>query len=205
MKNRILVTTAGVACLVVGAHSFAKGDRQFPISLAEMENRVAERFVAMDSDASGDIDLDEFANSDFGPGRKADRRRHGAKKHFPGKGRMGPGRMSGRLSPEERQARMSQVESEIFRLMDSDQDGAVSAQEFSSADKRAIRKQAHKRIRFADLDTDSDGVLSRDELPNPVARMSVMDTDGDGLITREEMRTARQSWRDAKGARDSNG
>ncbi|MEM7077276.1 MAG: EF-hand domain-containing protein [Pseudomonadota bacterium] len=192
MRYRIINLAAGVACLAFAAGSAADNrERKFPISLAEVENRAAEHFAQMDGDGSGTINIDEFMAFEHpraGMRKGAMGQRNQARRGGP---RIGP-----RLSPEARAERKEQVEDEVFRLLDADGDGAVSAAEFADADRRAIRKQARKRVRFATLDDNGDGTLSADELPNPAARMAGMDTDGDGLITRAEMRSAREAWRE---------
>jgi len=39
-------------------------------------------------------------------------------------------------------------------------------------------------------DKNGDGVLTKDEFPPFVAKMSMMDTNGDGTVTRDEMKAA---------------
>jgi Ca2+-binding EF-hand superfamily protein len=51
----------------------------------------------------------------------------------------------------------------------------------------------HRERMFDRLDRNGDGVLSADELPDPIARLEAMDADGDGTVTAEEARAFRQS------------
>ncbi|MEM9624323.1 MAG: hypothetical protein AAF993_21970, partial [Pseudomonadota bacterium] len=43
------------------------------------------------------------------------------------------------------------------------------------------------------LDTDGNGLLTTDEMPDPADRLRQADGDGDGQVTRAEMRAARQN------------
>ena len=80
------------------------------------------------------------------------------------------------------------VDAEVFALLDTNGDGAISAAEHSAGDKRAIHRTARKPAMFKHLDENGDGALELSELSGPVERLRAADTDGDGTVTRVEMR-----------------
>lgn len=72
-----------------------------------------------------------------------------------------------------------------MRAMDSDNDGAISRDEFMTGHRNAD-------ARFAAIDADKDGAVSREEFlaagrDNREARFKAMDSNSDGRLTREEL------------------
>lgn len=85
-----------------------------------------------------------------------------------------------------------------FAEIDSDGNEQISRAEFDAApmphhtpgrrDMRAAGRDMMREHMFMALDTDGDGSLSRDDLPDMAGRLAQMDDDGDGLVTRAEAR-----------------
>lgn len=103
-----------------------------------------------------------------------------------------------------------------FATLDADGDGRISAEEFAAGrrgparaaadqasgprdEHRAARMQQFREQRFASMDTDGDGYISRAEFDAPrAARFSALDANGDGVIDADEQ-AARHGMRDGKG------
>jgi Ca2+-binding EF-hand superfamily protein len=79
------------------------------------------------------------------------------------------------------------VETEMFALLDADKDGAISDTEYAAANKREKEQLARKRAMFKMLDTNADGRLAQEEMPNPEKRLRALDTNNDGVVDRSEM------------------
>ena len=199
LKRATLV--AGIACataLVANSVAYAEpatgrghhGGDHFPIDIAQMEARAAERFAEVDGDGDGLISASEFEQA-------APR----GFRHKPGKrGRHGRGRMH--RGGDERSASRAAVKAEMFALLDTDGNGNISQTEYEVAD-RQTRRTAMQRVMFKRLDADGDGSLTQGELPNRAARLRAADADGDGLVTREEMKAARDERASARAAETS--
>lgn len=178
-SQRSFISAAGISAamaLLLASASASASDR-FPISIADVEARMAERISEADTDANGSIDLEEFMNVSFD--------RKGGGHHRRGARHM--------RKPQPTDEQRAAVQANAFELLDSDADGSISEAEFNQADGRQVRKQARKQAMFSHLDEDGNGLLSSDELPDPAARLRSADSDGDGLVTRQEMRDARQN------------
>ena len=188
------MTCAGALSLLMAATTHAAGHgpgERFPINLSELETRAQERFASVDTNASNSIELDEFLAAE---GPRHPRRGHAQKRMR--KQHMAP-RHHGRGQVHDRDPQLAEemrglVKDQTFSLLDTDGDGNVSAEEFDSADHRAIRHEARKRAMFAHLDADDSGSLSVGEMPSRLERLRGMDTDGDGQVTRQEFRAARR-------------
>ncbi|MEE4281315.1 MAG: hypothetical protein V2I41_05195, partial [Pseudomonadales bacterium] len=170
--------------VVISALVFAApGQERFPISIAEVESKTAQRFTKIDTDQSGSIDLSEFEQAK--PQRHQNRGKHGTR-HADGRkqGHSGGPRLAQRAALREA------TEEEMFLLLDSDGDGAISKEEHHSADLRETRVLAQKRAMFKQLDKDQDALLTPREMPNPAERLRQADTDNDGSVTRAEMHAA---------------
>ena len=98
-----------------------------------------------------------------------------------GMGHRGP---DGGPTPQEREA----FQADLYKALDTDHNGQLSQAEFSKAWETA--RTMMKTQMFAKLDKNGDGVLTKDEFPPSVAKMSAMDTNGDGTVTRDEMKAA---------------
>ena len=172
--------------VVISALAFAApGQDRFPISIAEVESRTAERFAKMDSDESGSVDLQEFEQA-----KPQRRQKEGGRKHgHPMRSKQGGERHA------QKQALREAAAEEMFILMDTDGDGVISQEEHRSADSRKNRVLAQKRALFKQLDKDQDAVLTADEMPDPAERLRQVDADNDGVVTRAEMHAARAQRR----------
>lgn len=85
-----------------------------------------------------------------------------------------------------------------MRAMDTDNDGAISRDEFMAGHQTAD-------ARFAAIDADKDGAVSREEFlaagrDSREARFKAMDSNGDGRLTREELDARRTAMFDAMDA-----
>ena len=89
----------------------------------------------------------------------------------------------------EAQQRRQEARTRDFQIGDADGDGQLSAEEYG--DMPAALEATRQRRTFARFDLNADGVLTPEEFPSAVARLRTLDTDGDGLLTREEMRAGR--------------
>jgi len=103
----------------------------------------------------------------------------------PGMG-MGPGMGPyGGMTDAQRQT----FDADLFKALDTDGNGQLSPTEFAKAHETMhamMKKQA-----FVRLDTNKDGVLTKDEFPPFAQHAAAMDTNGDGKVTREEMQAGK--------------
>jgi Ca2+-binding EF-hand superfamily protein len=168
---------------MVGAIALAGPDgERFPVSIADVESKAAERFASLDVDKSGAIDLAEFeAAKHKQRGERSPR--HDAPRHPKVRKHMG--------SHGQRQAMRAAIEEEMFTIIDSNGDGMISKTEHQNSKPRETRALARKRAMFKQLDQDQDQLLTLSEMPNPAERLRRVDADDDGLVTKAEMRAAR--------------
>ncbi len=180
------ISLAGaLGAIGLAATASASPADRFPISISDVEAKVQTRFNEADTDANGEISLDEFQAVE-GPSR-----RHKGR-HFRHHG-AGRGFAAGGFDGAQREDMREAMKSNLFSLLDSDADGNISSSEFDAADHRALRKQARKQTLFEHLDADGNGALSSTEMPNPAARLQAADADNNGEVTREELREARRA------------
>lgn len=198
---------ASLSCTPLAA-SAAPDDKQgqprFPIDLAEVAQRQADRFARLDADGDGWVELTEFEASDFKPPHRAKRWQRRAQVNWDAKGstdeRAEPphnAKHKAKRKAKHKEMR-SAVKAEMFTLLDANQDGVLSDSEHA-AQTRATRQLATKRVLFRSWDTDQDQRLSLAELPSRAERLQAADADGDGLITRTELREHRRARRSAEG------
>lgn len=196
---------AGVSICIAGATWAAPNSDRFPISIADLEAKAAERFANIDSDKSGDIDMDEFEAAEMQhphPGaNRGEKQRHGTQKqegsHADGH-RAGKHRRGGSAGATMRAEMRAATQAELFSILDADEDGHLSQAEFTADGQRKARVQAQKRAVFKGLDRDGNSLLTADEFPRSLARLSAADVDQDGLITKAEMRALRAQHRSTR-------
>jgi len=140
----------------------------------KMKERGAKVFAMVDTNGDGEITDIEFLAAET-PRGGGHRMRHG-------KGHHGP-RMT--------QAQQQTFEADLFKALDTDGNGELSAAEFAKV--HETMQTMMKKNAFVRLDSDGDGVLGKDEFPPFPQRMAAMDTDGDGTVTRDEMSAAKQA------------
>ena len=222
MKSLTLLTgTAliGFTVLGVSAAEPTEGQRMernpFPIDIAEAEARAGARFTALDANSDGKVTREEF-DAGHEPGSRGMMGGMGAGHHgMHHRGGMGGGMRGwepdldaddpeaavdedGRAAMRESfQARMAELDPEIFKRLDADADSKLSAEEFSMAKVHAARQAVMGDKMFARLDRNADGSLTKDEMPDVVARLREMDTDEDGTVTDTEARAYRRAKRTA--------
>ena len=177
---------AGVSICIAGATWAAPNSDRFPINIADLEAKAAERFANIDSDQSGNIDMDEFEAAKMQhphPGSHASG--HGGRKHRRGDS-------AGATKHAEMRAA---TQAELFSILDADGDGHLSQTEFTAVGQRTARVQAQKRAVFKGLDRDGNSLLTADEFPRSLARLSAADADKDGLVTKAELQALRAQHR----------
>lgn len=173
-KRRVALLSVGFVSLAVAAVWAAPGRLEFPVSVADLEARGSETFGRVDSDSSGEITREEFADAQARDGSRRPRHdRRPARHYFAGVWR-------GQRDGDE------EFEAEVFAILDVDGDGQLSATEFSMKKQQAARQLSLTTKRFDRLDADGSGTLGMNEFP--ARRMQNLDLDGDGEITRQEMR-----------------
>jgi len=164
------------------------------MDLSKMTERAAKVFNSADANSDGKITQAEFLaakppHGAGGPGSEAPGM-HG--QHGPGMGMQGPAMGMGHhgagpdggFTPQEREA----FQADLYKALDTDHNGQLSQAEFSKAWETAHTMM--KTQMFKKLDKNGDGVLTKDEFPPFVAKMSAMDTNRDGTVSRDEMKAA---------------
>lgn len=190
VSARRISALAAAAGLGLGAITLAHArGPEYPISLAEVEQRMEERFQALDTDGNGEISPEEYAAA---PARAP----HGFHHRLHRKDRTDRAD-HGKRSASGHAARQD-FDAAAFDRLDTDGDGLLSREEFDGRKLRAARRAEMRERLFARLDADGSGGLSRDELPDPSRRLAAMDADGDGIVTRAEARAYRQARGDAE-------
>ena len=180
----ITAIVVAIAFMTVSNVSAAE-ERQvrFPISIADVEARANAKFTEADSNTDGLLSSEEFAQLRL--------ERPGAKSRGPLEKRNGKAGKGGPLN-RQRAAEQKQIRAaaakEMFKLLDTNADGVIDADEYTGANSRKLRRKAHKRAAFAQLDINNDGFLAPNEMPSPVRRLKQLDTNRDGRVSKREMR-----------------
>jgi Ca2+-binding EF-hand superfamily protein len=178
--------------------------RHGDIDLAKMKERAVMMFAAADTNGDGKITVVEFLAFKpqrggpmghpgmGGPGMGGPGMGMGG----PGMGMMGMGHGGKPPTPQERDAQIQAFETDVFKALDTDHNGQLSPAEFSKA--HEVVHDVMAKQMFAKLDKNGDGVLTKDEFPPFVQKLSALDTNGDGTVSRDEMQAAHA----AKGAQN---
>ena len=180
----ITAIVVAIAFMTVSNVSAAE-ERQvrFPISIADVEARANAKFTGADSNTDGLLSSEEFAQLRLERSGANSRGSLEKRKRKAGKG----GPINRQRAAEQKQIRAAAAK-EMFKLLDTNADGVIDADEYTRADSRKLRHQAHKRAAFAQLDVNNDGFLAPSEMPSPVVRLQRLDTNGDGQVSKREMR-----------------
>jgi Ca2+-binding EF-hand superfamily protein len=160
------------------------------IDLVKANERATAIFVMVDTNGDGEITEIEFMATKPPHDGPRDGHRMGMGMGMDGlHGGFGGRGPDGALTPEQRDAQTQAFEAELFSALDADHDGQLSPVEFSKS--REVARNLMKKQMFTKSDKNGDGVLTKDEFPPFVSRMTAMDTNGDGTVTRDEMKAAR--------------
>lgn len=215
-----LLLAGAIAATALGADAPAPGaappppdgappcGRHGDIDLGKMKEHAAKMFAAADINGDGKITVAEFLA--FKPQRGGPNGHPGMGGGMGGPGMGGPGMGMGGPgmgmmgigpggkppTPQERDAQIQAFETDVFKALDTDHNGQLSPAEFSKA--HDVVHDVMAKQMFAKLDKNGDGVLTKDEFPPFVQKMSAMDTNGDGTISHDEMKAAHA----AKGAQN---
>lgn len=186
----------GMAACALSTNATAEpgrhGDKhRFPIVIADVEARQAQRFDLLDQDSDSAVTLAEFENGPSPDRRMRHKHRNRQAQHGSHGGRAEKG---GR--DEKRVAMRKTVDVELFKILDADGDGSLSPTEHSARDRKAMGL-ARKRAMFTNLDTNADGKLIAAELPSRADRLKQADSNQDGKVTRREMASMRRATRQA--------
>ncbi len=179
----IAIVVATTAMIMSSVSPAEERQVRFPISIADVEARTNARFTEADSNMDGLLSREEFAQLRL--------ERPGAKSRGPLEKRNGKAGKRGPIN-QQRAAEQKQIRAaaakEMFKLLDTNADGVIDADEYTGANSRKLRRQAHKRAAFAQLDVNNDGFLAPNEMPSPVRRLKQLDTNRDGRVSKREMR-----------------
>ena len=180
----ITAIVVAIAFMTVSNVSAAE-ERQvrFPISIADVEARTNAKFTGADSNMDGLLSSEEFAQLRLEQSGAKSRGRLEKRNGKAGKG----GPINRQRAAEQKQIRAAAAK-EMFKLLDTNADGVIDANEYTQVNNRQLKRRAHKRAAFAQHDVNNDGFLAPSEMPSPVVRLQRLDTNGDGQVSKREMR-----------------
>ena len=190
----ITAIVVAIAFMTVSNVSAAE-ERQvrFPISIADVEARTNAKFTGADSNMDGLLSSEEFAQLRLErPGAKS----RGRLEKLNGK--AGKGRPINRQRAAEQKQIRAAAAKEMFKLLDTNADGVIDANEYTQVNNRQLKRRAHKRAAFTQHDVNNDGFLAPSEMPSPVVRLQRLDTNGDGQVSKREMRKGMYAQRRAE-------
>ena len=213
----LIVVSTGL----LASHHGGKHQRG-PIVIDDMVQRIntqsLEQFLLADLNKDGLISLAEFEQHNPKHGVKGKghpsagnergnndaKRQHGQRPHHGKRMRGHNSRMFGLMNAgTDRSDMRALVETEMFALLDADKDGAISDTEYAAANKRENEQLARKRAMFKMLDTNADGRLAQEEMPNPEKRLRALDTNNDGVVDRSEMAKMIKQFKQRKAAQST--
>lgn len=224
--NKILIGGGLAAALLAGVAIAAPSlpGSKGPVSVAELQQRAAERFKALDTNGDGSVSKAEMDGArGKWAGKRGDHAAHGrgtlfgradtdkngvvTKSEFDAAiGQHAGHREGGRhamMSDTDRKARAG----EIFKRLDANGDGSISKAEADAARARFEERRGEARDnrqddRFARLDTDHDGKVSMAEFnARDAERINRLDANRDGQISADEFAAARAAFRARHGER----
>ena len=184
----VLLALIATAALAADPAPAASPDAACPtghrgdIDLSKVNARAAKAFESADANGDGKITQAEFLAAKPPHGRPGRADGPGPGMHGGMGVSMGHHGPDGGPAPQEREA----FQADLYKALDTDHNGQLSQAEFSKAWETAHTMM--KTQMFTKLDKNGDGVLTKDEFPPFVAKMSMMDTNGDGTVTRDEMK-----------------
>ncbi|WP_169337232.1 EF-hand domain-containing protein [Psychromonas ossibalaenae] len=167
------------------------------LSRDDVQGRLLANFDQIDTDGSGMISQAEFETF------KSERKGKGGKHHKRQTFAQLDSNNDGQLSKDDLQGRLLAN----FDQIDTDGSGMISQAEFEAFKSECKGKggKHHKRQTFAQLDSNSDGQLSKDDLQGRLlADFDNIDTDGSGMISQAEFE-AFKSERKGKGGKHHKG
>lgn len=199
----IAATTALGADAPAPAAAAPPCERHGDVDLAKMKEHAATVFAAADTNSDGKITQAEFlAYKPQHDGKGKGGHGMGMGRHMGmDMGMHGGHGKDGKASPE-REAAAAAFQSELFKELDTDHNGQLSAAEFSKTREAMHSDTMHtfmKTQMFTRLDKNADGALTKDEFPPFAQRLAAMDTNADGTVTQSEMKAARDA-KTTKGA-----
>lgn len=191
MQKRTLLPAAfAAAAVLTGAFALGAETDQKPartIDVEKMKARAEQAFERADANSDGTISREEFANTKHHRGMRHMRRMDHMRGTGPMAGDMPAGGPRGPGGPGGPGTMVDNAE--LFKALDADGSGQVSATEFEALHDVA-RKLAQDKV-FDRLDANDDGKLDSNEYPPFAQRAEKLDADGDGVVTPEEMRAGR--------------
>ncbi len=189
--SRTLICGAALAGIAIaaGVNAHPGKDGRKALELAEVEQRIDERFNDADTDGDGRLSVEELeaahanrSHDDWGHMKRKMRRHHQ---------RLREHAADHDVSAEERAAR----DAAIFAKLDTDGSGTLTSDEFSREKLRDARREMRQAQRFDRLDTDDSGFIERQEFGKRLERLRAADSDGDGTVSRDEMRRAHREFK----------